>query len=146
MLLLKKSLKAVLLIAVLSICANTWAQSELKSGQVTFQYVNAYSSDFYLSTKSQYGRMCAGVDAGKSTPYHLEMISEGRYLITEYYEKHKDYTFGYYLLSNATEDMGFGFDPAPDKDIAENSYLQNFDVLLAGYVIFVRAIHIGNSL
>ena len=145
--LFKKSLKTVLFLAVLSICMNTWAQSELKSGQVTFRYVNAYSSDYYLSTKSQYGNMCLGLDANESTPYHLEMISEGRYLISEYYEKHKDYTFGYYLLSTATEDMGFGFDPAPDKDIAENSYLSyNIDVNLRGYVIFVRAIHIGNSL
>jgi hypothetical protein len=143
----RKSLKAVLLLAVLSISANTWAQSELKSGQVTFRYVHPFSLDYYLCTISQYGQICAGVDTNESTPYHLEMISEGRYLITDYYEKHKDYTLGYYLLSTATEDMGFGFDPAPDKDIAENSYHSyNIDINLRGHVIFVMAIHIGNSL
>ena len=147
--LFRKSLKAVLLLAVLSICApNVWAQDVLKSGQVTFQYYHHYSSDYYLCAKRQYDQTCAAIDENAESLY-LNMISESRYLIALAYNKHKDFTLGYYLLSTATEDMGFEFDPAPDKDIAENSYLgyrDNIDATLRGHLIFVWAIHMGDYL
>ena len=143
----------MLLLAVLSICSlNIWAQSELKSGPVKFRYVHAYSSEYYLSEKSQYGQVCLGVDPNANSTdeektLYLDKIDEGRYLISINHMKNIGYTAGRYLFSFASPDLGFEFDPMPDAETLENSIF-DFDVELnlIGYVITVNGIHMGNTL
>ena len=147
---LKKTLRTVLFLAVLSICSpNVWAQDVLKSGPVKFQYAHP-SSDYYLSTTNLYNQICIGIEtksASEAKTFHLDMIDEGRYLIALDYVKLLNYTVGRYMFSYATPDMGYEFDPMPDQETLDNSFLDFVvDWRLGGYVLSVTGIRIGNTL
>ena len=144
-LLLKKSLKTILLSAVLSICSpNVWAQDEVKLGLTKFRYYHAYSSEHYLCEDNSSGIIFVSSEL-ETNIFQVDTVSKGRYLISRDYEEKEGYSKGRYLFGNAS--MSLAYDPTPSEEAIDNSYF--FDEpnsRLLNRFPLVDAIRIGNSL
>ena len=82
MLIFKSTLKTVLFLSVLSICApNVWAQGEVKPGLLKFQYFNGNDNDIYLTETERYGQKCFALSSdttSENSTFLVDTISDGR--------------------------------------------------------------------
>ena len=142
----RKSLKALLLLAVLSICApNIMAQNILKPGLVKFRYIQLYDDSRFLSQQAL-GRIGLNADAESAGEFQVDIVGIGRHLIALDCEKINSYTTkGRYLFSNANSDMGLYLETPPSEEALANSYFGG-DWRSEGYLTSVEAIRVNNYL
>ena len=147
--LLKRTLRTVLFLAVLSICSlNVWAEGEVKPGLLKIRYVDYVGNSKYLIESERYGQKCFAISSdttSENSTFLVDLIGEGRLLLAVGFEKKEGYTKGRYLYSCASPDLGVDLDPAPSKEALENSYFE-CDYRLETFLLSVEAIRIGNFL
>ena len=147
--LLKRTLRTVLFLTVLSICSsNVWALGEVKPGLLKIRYVDYSGNKNYLIETERYGQKCFAISSdttSENSTFLVDLIGEGRLLLAVGFEKKEGYTRGRYLYSCASPDLGVDLDPAPSKEALENSYFECY-WRLETYLLSVEAIRIDNFL
>jgi len=100
MLLLKRSLKTLLFLAVLSICSpNVWAQGEIKTGMVRLKYLIPTSPVRDYLGDGFNGIIRVNNMINKNI-FQIVPMNDGRYLMALGYEETKEYSKGRFLYSN----------------------------------------------
>ena len=146
-LLLRKNLKTILFLAVLSICSSgVWAQVNINPGFVKIKYDTGYSNEFYLCEEMSYTDYNSiGVDIRNTSTmktFYLDTISKGRCLLAVNVDETREYSKGRFWFNNSPND-NFGNPISPD--VAENCFFSK-DVLFEKNILSVEAIRFGNIL
>ena len=142
MLPLRKSLKTMLLLAILSICSpNAWAQDEAKPSFAKIRYVHSMATDSYLSEIDQWDQICIRASTYAKT-FHVDTISKGRYVVVADYVESSGYVKGRFWFNNSEHnDLG---EPL-SQEIINNCYFSD-EFRLETSILSVEAIRFGNTL
>ena len=146
MLLLKRSLKAMMVLAMLSICtSNVWAQDEVDPCFVEFRYFHPFNNNTLLGEVDQWGSKCFIIDVNNIadfTVFHLDTISKGRYYVVTNYKETKAYAKGRFWFNNSPEDDS---GKPISSDISKNCYFDD-EFFLRTAIVSVEAILIDSFL
>ena len=149
MLLFRRSLKAMLLLAVLSICTmNVWAQDndqgQLKPGLVKFRFNYTFASDRYLCETNP-GELGAN-NTSENNMFYIDTIGKGRYIMALNYEEKEEYSKGRFVYNSCVSPfLHFGLisaPPLPDDVLANCFYERDW----SNDINTVDAIRIGDTL